>query len=195
MKTVKPEGLLQGPDQPVEIGGRDRIEARGRLVEKTISGSSASARASADALGHAAGQFGGKFVGVVRAEADHFELGHRHSFISLRQRREIRASETARSAHGQRREQRALLEQDAPARSDRANRSSLARSRSIPRIRCRAAWAEADDGAQQHRFAAARGADDAEDLAARTSSDRWSSTIRSPKPTTRSRTLDDRRSA
>jgi hypothetical protein len=70
--------------------------------------------------------------------------------------------------HGQRAEQRAILEQDPPALFQR-NRIGFAQMRHIVAQHVDAARVgplEPDYGAQQHRFAAARAADDAQHLAA-----------------------------
>jgi len=69
--------LLQRLDQGVEIAGGDRIEPRGRLVEKHDRGIERERARQRHALGHAAGQFGGKLVAVLRPQSDHFELGRR----------------------------------------------------------------------------------------------------------------------
>jgi hypothetical protein len=69
--------LLQCLDQGVEIAGGDRIQPRGRLVEKHDCRIERERTRQRHALGHAAGQFGGKLVAVLRLEPDHFELGGR----------------------------------------------------------------------------------------------------------------------
>ena len=73
----QPQRLLQGLDQRVEIAGGDRIQTRGRLVEKHDCGIERERARQRHALGHAAGQFGRKLVAVLRLEPDHFELGGR----------------------------------------------------------------------------------------------------------------------
>ena len=73
MKTVRPK-VAAGCAPVVEIAGADRIEAGGRLVQDTSSGSSASAR-QRHALDHAAGEFGRVAVGNFGLEAHHHELG------------------------------------------------------------------------------------------------------------------------
>ena len=66
---------LQRSDQRVEFAGRDRIEARGGLVQEQQRGIERERAGQRYALGHAAGQFGGELVAVVRGQPDHFELG------------------------------------------------------------------------------------------------------------------------
>ena len=62
--------LLQRADEIVEVAGRDRIEARGRLVEKDDLGIERERARERDALGHAAGKLGREFVGRVLRQAD-----------------------------------------------------------------------------------------------------------------------------
>ncbi len=58
------ERALQRPDQGVELRRRDRIEARGRLVEKDDLGIEGQGAGQRHALGHAAGKLRGKLVAI-----------------------------------------------------------------------------------------------------------------------------------
>ena len=118
----KPQGLLQGPDQGIEIAGGDRIEARGRLVEKDNFRIESQRASERDALHHAAREFGGKFGGVVCGHPDHFELRYRHFIHEPLRKMQIFAHRKLQILeHGQGRKQRALLKQYAPAPLDRLN--------------------------------------------------------------------------
>ena len=61
----EPQRALQGADQVVELAGADRIEPRGRLVEKDDLGIERERAGERHPLGHAAGQFGGILVADV----------------------------------------------------------------------------------------------------------------------------------
>ena len=112
----QPERLLQRLDQRVEIARRDRIETRGRLVEKHDRRIERERARQRHALGHAAGQFGRKLVAVLRPEPDHFELGGGDLVHQRIRQHEIFAHRKLDVLpHGQRGKQRALLEQDAPS--------------------------------------------------------------------------------
>ena len=144
MNTVGPSVCcsvsMSASKSPAAIGSRPEVGSS----RKTISGSSASARASADALGHAAGQLRGKLVAVGGRQPHHLELGERHlSHQRLRQVEILAHRELHVLQRRQRGEQRALLEQDAPAPLD-GPPLGLARPcrdrRPAPRS-CPAAWA------------------------------------------------------
>ena len=166
----QPQRLLQRLDQRVEIAGGDRIEARGRLVEEHDLGIERERARQRHALGHAAGQLGGKLVAVVRRQPDHLELGDGDLVHQpLRQVEILAHRKLDVLPHGERGEQRALLEQDAPAPRAMAPRRRVALIEIDAHHLDRAALPlghQADDGAHQHRLAAARSADETEDLAA-----------------------------
>ena len=104
---------------------------------------------------------------VLGCEPDHFELGERH-FVHqpLRQFEILAHRELHVLAHGERGEERALLKQNAPAAFERAPLAfaCFGEIDAEHLDRTLAARQEPDDGAQQHRFARARSADDAKDL-------------------------------
>ena len=168
MKTLEPQRALQGADQFVELGGADRIEARGRLVEEDDVGIERQRTRQRDALDHAAGQLGGIFAAHVGVEPDHFQLGERDLLDQARRQVEIFADrELHVLQHRERGEQRALLEQHAPAPLDRTP-LVVVDGAEIGAEHFDAAVAlgqQPDDGAHQHRLAGARAADEAEDLA------------------------------
>ena len=58
MNTVRSKRALQGADQLVEVGGADRIEAGGRLVEEDDVGVERERTRQRHALDHAAGKLG-----------------------------------------------------------------------------------------------------------------------------------------
>jgi hypothetical protein len=163
------ERLLQRLDQRIEIAGRDRVQPRGRLVEEYDRRVQRECARQRHPLGHAARQFRRKLVSVFGPQPDHFELGGRDLVHQrLRQHEILTKRKLDVLPHGQGREQRALLEQDAPSRRD-VLRVALARiADRLPHHLDRAAAPgdEADDGAHQHRLAAAGRADQAKDFAA-----------------------------
>ena len=191
MKTVRPSVCCSVRISEVEVAGGDRIEAGGRLVEEDDLRIERQRAGERHALGHAAGKLGGKLVGVARREADHLELGDGDLVhqplgdVEMLAHRELHVL-----AHGQRGEQRALLEEHAPAALDRAPLASLGRvqvdAEHLDRARCfgmRPMMVRSStdlplpEPPTRPRISPRR-----------TSSDRWSSTMWSPKPTTRSRT-------
>ena len=99
-----------------------------------MSGSSASARASATRLIMPPDSSDGNLFATAGVEADHFQLGDRDLVHQALRQVEIFAHrELHILAHRQRGEQRALLEQHAPAPLDRAAFApSLALARSMP---------------------------------------------------------------
>ena len=113
------ERVLQSGDEFVEFAGPDRVETGSRLVEKQQSGSSASARASAARLimppdsseGNLLAASGGKPTRSIFSIAN----------SSRRRGDKSRCSRIGAwmfCLHRQAGEQRALLEQDAPALAD-----------------------------------------------------------------------------
>ena len=101
-------------------------------------------------------------------QAHHLELGERHlAQQALRQAEMLAHRELHVLKRGQRGEQRALLEQDAPAALDGAPLvvAGLAEIDAQHLDHALPLRQQADDRAQQHRLAAARAADEAEDLA------------------------------
>ena len=121
MNTLSPSVRCKVRIKLVELGGADRIEAGGGLVEEDDVGIERERARERHALDHAAGQLGGIFAAHVGVKADHFQLGHRDLLDEPRRQIEIFAD---RELHvlqrRKRREQRALLEQYAPAPLDRA---------------------------------------------------------------------------
>ena len=190
----EPERLLQRPDQRVEVAGGDRIEARGRLVEEH------DLRDRARARGRAPRAWSCRRTARRetcrrrrRVEPDHLELGHRH-LVASAPRDRSRYSRIGNCTFCS----TVSEENSAPCWNRTPQRRSIAR-RSARRSPCRdrrpaprscpAAWAA--------RPMIVRSSTDLplpepptrpRISPRRTSSDRWSSTTCSPKPTTRSRT-------
>ncbi len=118
--------LLQGQDQFVEFVSADGVEPGGGLVQEQDFGIERQRAGKRHALDHAAGELGGIFPIDVGLQAHHFELGDRH--LGGQARRKIEIFEDRKLdilAGGERGEQRALLEQDAPSPLDRPMRRVL----------------------------------------------------------------------
>jgi hypothetical protein len=150
--------LLQRSDQRVEFSGRDRIEARGRLIQKQQRGIERQRASERDAFGHAAREFGREFVAVFRVQPDHLELGI--GDLIQQGRREMRRfaqRELNVLAGIEGGEQRPLLKQYAAGRG-----LPLGGGRKIDYASTFAQ--QADQRPQQHRLAAAGRADQAQDL-------------------------------
>ena len=163
------QSALERPDQFVEVARADRIEAGGRLIEEHQFRIERERTRQRHALDHAARQFRRKAVGNLRPQAHHREL-RRCDLVEqpLRDGEIFAHRKLDILTNGQRREQRALLEQDAPAPLHRAARGGIG-GIEIDAEHFDAAGDlrhEADDGARQHRLAGAGGPDEAEDLAA-----------------------------
>ena len=119
MNDGQAEALLQVADQLVEVGGADRVEAGGRLVEEQDLGVERQRARQAGALAHAAGQLardtwrpasaGRPTSAILRPRSS--------SHQRCRQSRVLAQRHLDVLGHGQRAEQRAVLEQHAPARS------------------------------------------------------------------------------
>src|SRR5215207_4531223 len=163
------QSALQGAHQLVEVPGADRIEPRGRLVQKHQFGIERERARQRHALDHAAGVFGRKTVGDLGLQADHAELGH-HDLVEqpLRNLKILAHRKLDVLPHGERGKQRALLEQDAPAPLDAAALGGTRRVEIDTEYLDAAADLrhQADDGARQHRFSGARGPDKSQNLAA-----------------------------
>ena len=70
------ERMLQRADEHVEGARRDRVEARGRLVEEHNLWIERQRAGEPDTFGHAAGQLGRELVGILRTETDELQLHH-----------------------------------------------------------------------------------------------------------------------
>ena len=165
----EPQSTLQGSDQIVEFAGADGIEAGCRLVQKHDRRIERQRTRQRHALDHAAGQFRRHFVQRFRRQSDHFQLGGCDLVEQARRQVEIFAHrELHVLAHRQRREQRAVLEQNAPMPLDQllAQFLGLGEFLSEHLDRARTRLNQADHGAQQHRLAGAGCADKAQHLAA-----------------------------
>ena len=128
----QPQGRLQGRDELVELAGADRVEAGGRLVEEQTPGSSASARASAARLIMPPESSEGSFSAASGGRPTSRSSA---SPVRAQRRRDVEVLAHRRLdvlPHGEAREQRALLEQHAPARSTRARSGGVSASRSRP---------------------------------------------------------------
>jgi hypothetical protein len=165
----KPHAALQIGDEPVEIGGGDRVEAGGRLVEEEQGGVERQGARQPGALAHAARQFGGKFLRRIGRQADHRDL-HGGDLVQQGDRQvEMLAQRHLNVLRdGQRAEQRAVLEEDSECRLEPMQRPGVERRRILAEYLdpARAGPDEPDDGAQQDRFSGARGAHHAHHLAA-----------------------------
>src|SRR6056297_1145004 len=156
-------------DQRVEVRSADRIEAGRRLVEKDDLGVEGERTGEARALAHAAGKFGGVLVAREIRQTDHRDLevgeiaAHRRGQSGDRPHRHLHVL-----THGERGEQRPVLEHDAPAGVERPAGGPSARQHVHTEHLDRPGRGllKAGDGAQQHRLAGSRAADDAEDFAA-----------------------------
>ncbi len=69
-KHGKAQTLLKVPHQLVELGRRDRIEPRGRLVQEQQFGIESERPREARALAHPPRQFGGEFLRRVGRQPD-----------------------------------------------------------------------------------------------------------------------------
>ena len=172
MKTVRPSVCCSVADQRVEFAGGDRIEPGGRLVEKNdlrIERQRARQRRRAWSCRRTARRDTCRRPSPVSPTIS--SLASASSSSSRCERsRYSRIGNWTFWRDGERREQRALLEQDAPAPLDRrAARCRSTRSEVDGRTLRIVAWRlgmRPMMRAQEHRFAAARAADEAEDLAA-----------------------------
>ncbi len=172
MKTVRPKVRCSVAIKVVEVAGADRVEAGGRLVEKHDLGIERERTGQRHTLDHAARQLRRKLARRLEASSptiSSFAIARSRPSDAATDLRYSRIGNWRFCQHRQRREQRALLEQDAPApldvpalRSDGSHRDRCRRPRCVPaRL-----WHQPDDGAHQHRLAGARRADEAEDFAA-----------------------------
>ena len=147
------ERLLQRRDELVEFGRADRIEAGGRLVKEQNLRVERQRAGEGSALDHAAGEFRGKFVGGIRAKAHHGDLEPCEIIHQWLRQIEIFAHGNLDVlGDGQAREQRAMLEQHAPASFHRTTltRLQLVEILSKDRNGSRALLHEAKNGAGQH---------------------------------------------
>ena len=193
MKTVSPSVCCKRPDQGVEIRRGDRIETGGRFVEKDDLRDRAPARAPAPRAWSCRRTVRREICWRRRRQPDHFELGDGH-FVASEIAGDVqifRASEIARSPAPS--VTRTARPAGTGCRSGGRWRATLRRraaSRSVPRIsmvpwrfgiRPRMVRSSTDlpppEAPTTPRISPRR-----------TSSDRWSMTIWSPNPTTRSRT-------
>ena len=163
------ERVLQGGDQIVELARADRVEARGRLVEEQQIGVERQRARQRRPLDHAARQLGGIFVGGVLRQADQRDLQHRQFVAQPRRQVEMLAHRRLDVLPDrQAGEQRALLEQHAPALADAA---ALGGGEAVDVVavdfdRPGLLGQKPEHGAGEDRLARARGADQAEHFAA-----------------------------
>src|SRR3990172_7509114 len=164
----QPQALLQAADHLVEFGGPDRVEPRGRLVEEQDLRVQGERARDARPLAHPTGQLRRVLGRGVGRQADHLDL--QPGKLRDQPRRQVRMLLERHLdvlRHRQRAEQRAALEQHAPVLLQAAPAGLTQAADVLPEHGDRAGGGavEADDRAQQNRLAAARSADDAEDLA------------------------------
>ena len=168
MNTVSPSVfcsvLIRASKSPAAIGSSPEVGSS----RNTIAGSSASARASATRLVMPPDSSDGNLSPSSGSKPDHFELGGGDLVHQRSRQHEVLAQRKLDVLpHGERRKQRALLEQDAPS----AGGALVARSSLLPigdahHLDLAALPRnQADDGSHQHRLAAAGSADQPEDLA------------------------------
>src|SRR5438477_2230051 len=160
------QALVQPADQRVDAAGGERIEIRGRLVEKQDAWIERQRPRKCGALDHAAGQLGRKLYRAVGRHAGKLELHRSDSFLLFG--REIgmlahRQHDVLR--HRKRGKQRALLKQHADERSLLRGTDlvdCLAVDENLAAI-----WPmQAGERLEQDRFARPRAAGDAEDFPA-----------------------------
>ena len=167
---MRPSASRSSQDQLVEGGGADRVEPGGRLVEEQQLRIERQRAGDAGALAHAAGQLGREFGAGVDGEARHRDLvgGDLVEQLLVDAGIEFLDRHLDVLGDGQRREQRAALEQHAPAAADMLGLLLVAADHRLAEHRDLALVGrlQADDRAHQHRLAGARAADHAEDLAA-----------------------------
>jgi hypothetical protein len=174
-KDRQAQRLLQRPDQGVELGRADRVKAGGGFIQKQDLRVERQGAGQTGALSHAARKLGRGKVPCLGGQADHRDAqvgkcgaggGVDGQFLAHRCFHIL--------AHGQRREQRAVLEHHAPAVLDGFGivqtcfdfGRRVGQDRCPKNGNCAAGRAlQADDAAQKHRFTAARGADDTQNLA------------------------------
>src|SRR5882672_4272017 len=165
----QPQSTLKRADELVEVAGADRVEARGRLVQEDQFGIERERPRQRHSLDHAAGKLRRIAIGDFGAQAHHAEFGH-HDFVeqALRELEIFAHRKLDVLPHRERREQRALLKQDAPSPFDAAPlmRVGLVEIDAEHLDAAGDLGHQADDGARQHRLARTRRADEAEDLAA-----------------------------
>ena len=164
------EAVVQSLDEFVVVGGADRVEAGGRLVQEQQLGVEGQRPGQAGALAHAAGELGRLLVAGIRRQADQGNLEGgdlAHGLFVQPGMLADRHDDVLR--HRQRGKQGAVLELHAGAALDVAFGLAvqladvLAEDLDGPLGRV----VEADDGAQQHGFAGPRSAHKPDNLAAK----------------------------
>jgi hypothetical protein len=160
----------EAPDQRVEGGGADRVEAGRRLVEEQQVRIERERARNAGALLHAAGQLGGIFGARILGQADHGQLVGRDLVHQLLVDAAVIFADRQLHVlgHGQRGEQGRALEQHAPAAADVARLADVGAQHVAPEHAdlARLGLLQADDRTHQHRLAGAGAAHHAENLAA-----------------------------
>jgi hypothetical protein len=165
----QPHRVAQRGHQFVEVGRADRVQARRRLVEEDEVGVERQRSRQRRALDHAARQFGREFRRSVRRKAHKFELEHCELVHQPRRKVEILAHRDLDVLLDcECRKQGTVLEQHAHAhvhghalllaRLVEVDTEHLHRARLLRR--------QSEHCAQQHRLSGARGADEAQYLAA-----------------------------
>ena len=165
----QPQALLQFAHQHVEFRSRDRVQTRGRLVEKQQLGIQCQGARKAGALAHTARQFGRVFAGRVGRQANHAQP-HRGDFVhqALRQVGVFAQRRLHVLRNGLVAEQGAILEQYAAAhlhvhQSVAGKRVEVVAEHFDPAAR---RVLQPDDRTQQHGFAGPGTADHRQYLAA-----------------------------
>src|SRR6056297_2207260 len=168
-KHRQPERMAQAPDQLIERRRADRIQPGGRFVQKDDIGVKRQRPRQPGPLAHPARQFGGVLVAGRVLQSDHrdLQIGQR---VSDRRVQSVNGAHRRFDifAHRQRREQRAILEHHPPAGLQCLPRVVI-RIQHIGSQHLDAACRRSlqpGDRAQENRFAGARPADHAKDLAA-----------------------------
>src|SRR5260221_3532113 len=160
------EAGVQPRDELVDAARGEGIEVRGRLVEEEDARVERQRARERRALHHAAGKLVGKLDAAFGRHARELELhrrdrlallGSEAGVLSQRQDRVLR--------HRERREERALLEEDADERS-LFRVADLLDGLALDRHLAGVGPVQPGEGFQQHRFARSRTARNAEDFAA-----------------------------
>jgi hypothetical protein len=162
------EALLEITDEGVEIGCRDRVETGGGLVQEEEQRIEAQGAGETRTLAHAAGQLGRIFRRCVERQADQRYL-HRRDLVEQRmgQLQLLLQRHLDVLGNGERAEERAILEQHAPARGDMLPLPVVETADLFAEDLDRAGFGgeQADDGAQENRLAGTRRTNDAHDFA------------------------------
>ncbi len=162
------QAVLEVAHEAVEFVGGDGIKSGGRLVEEEQRRVERKRAREPRALAHAARKLGRILEAAVARQSDQCELeGAQLVEQRLRQSHPLLEGNRDILGHGERAEQRAVLEHHAPAPDDPLERVGARPGDILAEHldRARGRRQDADNGLEQHRLAGARGADHRENLA------------------------------